>query len=73
MIQKQLKTGFTRRSPTLGVRTPPQAVRDPYGREIVESLLLDWERHAREGAYQIGIRPDFNAVRKLLSLTPAAP
>jgi hypothetical protein len=37
-----------------------------------ESLLLDWERHAAGGAYQIG-RPDFNAVRKLLSLPHAAP
>jgi hypothetical protein len=43
-----------------------EAVRDPDGREIVESLLLDWERQADEGVYQPGIRPDFNAVRKLL-------
>jgi hypothetical protein len=47
-----------------------EAVRDPDGREIVESLLLDWERRADEGAYQPGIRPDFNAVRKLLKLMP---
>jgi hypothetical protein len=43
-----------------------------HGKEIVESLLLDWERHAAGGAYQFG-RPDFSAVRKLLSLPPAAP
>ena len=43
----------------------------PDGREIVESLLLlDWERRADEGAYQPGIRPDFDAVRKLLNLQP---
>ena len=35
-----------------------------------ESLLLDWERRADEGAYQPGIRPDFDAVRKLLNLQP---
>jgi hypothetical protein len=46
------------------------AVRDPDGREIVESLLLDWERRAQEGGYQSGIRPDFNAVRKLLKVMP---
>jgi hypothetical protein len=47
-----------------------QAIGDPDGREIVESLLLDWERRADEGAYQPGIRPDFGAVRKLLNLQP---
>jgi hypothetical protein len=47
-----------------------QAIGDPDGREIVESLLLDWERRADEGAYQPGIRPDFDAVRKLLNLQP---
>ena len=35
-----------------------------------ESLLLDWERRADEGAYQPGIRPDFDAIRKLLNLQP---
>ena len=58
--------------PALGGRTPLQAVRDPDGKEIVESLLLDWERRADEGVYQAGIRPDFGAVRKLLNLTPTA-
>jgi len=38
--------------------------------ESVESLLLDWERQADEGVYQPGIRPDFNAVRRLLKLMP---
>jgi hypothetical protein len=73
MIQKQVEDWVHQKIPALGGHTPLQAVRDPDGREIVESVVLDWERHAGEGAYQIGIRPDFNAVRKLLSLTPAAP
>jgi hypothetical protein len=53
-----------------GGRTPSQAIGDPDGREIVKSLLLDWERQADEGAYQPGIRPDFDAIRKLLNLPP---
>lgn len=71
-IQKQVEDWVHQKIPVLGGRTPLQAIGDPDGKEIVESLLLDWERHADEGAYQPGIRPDFHAVRKLLNLTPAA-
>jgi hypothetical protein len=70
MIQKQVEDWVHQKIPALGGRTPLQAIGDPDGREIVESLLLDWERRADEGAYQPGIRPDFNAVRKLLNLQP---
>jgi len=70
MIQKQVEDWVHQKIPALGGRTPLQAIGDPDGREIVESLLLDWERRADEGAYQPGIRPDFDAVRKLLKLQP---
>ncbi len=50
-----------------------QAVRDPDGREIVESLLLEWERRGEQGVYPGDIRPDINAVRKLLNLSPSGP
>jgi len=70
IIQKQTEDWVHLKVPALGGRTPLQAVRDPDGKEIVESLLLDWERRADEGTYQAGIRPDFDAVRKLLNLTP---
>jgi hypothetical protein len=70
MIQKQVEDWVHQKIPALGGRTPLQAIGDPDGREIVESLLLDWERRADEGAYQPGIRPDFGAVRKLLYLQP---
>ncbi len=69
-VQKRVEAWAYEKMPILGGRTPMQAVRDPDGREIVESLLLDWERRADEGVYQPGIRPDFNAARKLLKLTP---
>jgi hypothetical protein len=72
IIQKQTEDWVHLKVPALGGRTPLEAVRDPDGREIVESLLLDWERRAEEGEYQAGIRPDFDAVRKLLNLTPTA-
>ncbi len=71
-LQKQVEAWVHQKIPILGNRTPIDAVRDPDGREIIESLLLDWERRAKEGAYQPGIRPDFNAVRKLLKLPPSA-
>jgi len=72
MIQKQTEDWVHQKVPVLGGRTPLQAVRDPDGKEIVEALLLDWERHADDGEYQAGIRPDFNAVRRLLNLASTA-
>ena len=69
-VQKQVEAWAYEKIPALGGRTPMQAVGDPDGREIVEALLLDWERRAEEGVYQPGIRPDFNVVRKLLKLIP---
>jgi len=72
-VQKQVEAWAYQKIPILGGRTPMQAVRDPDGREIVESLLLDWERRADDGVYQPGICPDFNAVRKLLKLAPTTP
>ncbi len=70
IIQRQVEEWAHQKVPALGGRTPLQAVQDPDGREVVESLLLDWERR---GPYQAGIRPDFNAVRKLLNLPPTLP
>jgi hypothetical protein len=69
-VQKQVEAWAYEKIPALGGRTPMQAVSDPDGREIVEALLLDWERRADEGVYQPGLRPDFNAVRRLLKLIP---
>jgi SEC-C motif/Protein of unknown function (DUF2384) len=72
IIQKQTEDWVHQKVPALGGRTPLQAVLDPDGREIVESLLLDWERRTDDLGYQVGIRPDFNAVRRLLNLTSTA-
>lgn len=72
IIQKQTEDWVHQKVPALGGRTPLQAVLDPDGKEIVESLLLDWERRADDGMYQAGIRPDFYAIRRLLNLTSPA-
>lgn len=63
-MQAQLERWVHQKVPILNKRTPMQAVGDPDGREIVESLLLDWERRER----QPGIRLDFDGVRKMLDL-----
>jgi hypothetical protein len=72
MIQRQAEDWVHQKIPALGDRTPSESMGDPDGREIVESLLLDWERQTEKGGSQPGIRPDFAAVRKLLNLIPAA-
>jgi len=69
-LRKMLEAWVHQKIPALGNRTPAQAVQDPDGKEIVEALLLEWERHADEGRFPCGIRPDVNAVRKLLNLPP---
>lgn len=70
IIQKQVEDWVHQKVPALGGRTPLQAVQEPDGKEVVESLLLDWERR---DTYQAGIGPDFNAVRKLLNLAATPP
>jgi len=69
-LQKMIEGWVHQKVAALGNRTPAQAVQDPDGKEIVEALLLEWERTADEGHFPGGIRPDMNAVRKLLNLSP---
>jgi len=71
-VQKQVEAWVHQKIPILGNRTPLEAVRDPDGREIIESLLLEWERRGEEGVYPTGVRPDISAVRKLLNLASTA-
>jgi len=63
LIQQHMEAWIHQRIPILGGRTPMEAVADPDGREIVESLLVDWERD-RPGP----MRPDLASVRRLLRL-----
>jgi len=72
-LQKQVEAWVHQKIPALGNRTPIQAVRDPEGKEIVESLLLDWERRAEDGFFPNSLQPDIQAVRKLLELDRPTP
>jgi hypothetical protein len=67
-IQKQAESWVYGKLPALGGRTPLEAVRDPDGREIVEAMLLDWERQDERAESPGMIRPDINAIRRLLTL-----
>ena len=51
-------------------RTPLEAIKDPDGKEIVESLLLGWERQNETIADPQVFRPDIDAIRRLLKLAP---
>jgi hypothetical protein len=72
-LQKQVEAWVHQKIPVLGNQTPLQAVRDSDGKEIVESLLLEWERRSADGFFSGGIRPDIRVIRKLLNLAPNGP
>jgi hypothetical protein len=67
-MQKEVEAWVHTKIPALGGRTPLAAVADPDGREIVEALLLDWERHYEKPGKPETFRPDVDAVRRLLKL-----
>jgi hypothetical protein len=70
--QKQVENWVHQKIPALGGRTPLEAVRDPDGKEMVEALLLDWERRDERDVSPNQIRPDISALRRLLNLAPQA-
>jgi hypothetical protein len=69
-FQRRVENWIFQKVPALGGRTPLEAVGDPDGKEIVESLLLDWERQTENIADRGAFHPDINAIRQLLKLTP---
>lgn len=71
-VQREVEGWVYQKVPALGGRTPIEAVHDPDGREMVEALLLQWERQAMKGVSPGKIRPDINVVRRLLNLAPSA-
>lgn len=71
-MQKQVEGWVHEKIPALGGRTPLEAVRDPDGKEMVEALLLDWERRGESDVSPNQIRPDIGALRRLLDLAPRA-
>jgi hypothetical protein len=71
-MQKQVESWVHQKIPALGGRTPTEAVCDPDGKEMVEALLLDWERRDERDISPNQIRPDIGAIRRLLNLAPRA-
>jgi len=69
-MQKQVETWVEQKIPALGGGTPIEAVCDPDGKEMVEALLLDWERRDARDIFPNQIRPDIGALRRLLNLAP---
>jgi hypothetical protein len=67
-VQKQVEGWVRTKVPALGGRTPLQAVADPDGREMVEALLQGWERKNEVPGSASIVRPDINALRRLLNL-----
>jgi Protein of unknown function (DUF2384) len=71
-MQKQAESWVHQKIPALGGRTPLEAVRDQDGKEMVEALLLDWERREEKDVSPNQIRPDISALRRLLNLAHQA-
>jgi hypothetical protein len=69
-LQRLVENWIFEEVPALGGRTPSEAVGDADGREIVESLLSQWERHNETITGPGAFRPDINAIRRLLKLAP---
>ncbi len=70
--QKQLDGWINEKLPILGGRTPLEAVKNPDGKEIVEALLLQWERDVEKGNSHWGVRPNLQGLREKLYL-PSRP
>jgi hypothetical protein len=70
-MQEEVEAWVHTKVPALGGRTPIQAVTDPDGREMVEALLLGWERYFEGPGTPGMMRPDIDAVRRLLDLPVA--
>jgi hypothetical protein len=70
-FQQQVENWIYQKVPMLGGRTPLEAVGDADGKEIVESLLLDWERTNETISDPQVFRPDIDGLRRLLKLPPS--
>ena len=71
-MQRWAENWIYQKVPALGGLTPLEAVDDPDGKEIIESLLLEWDRRSEKLAGPGIAKPDINIIRRLLKLPPAA-
>ena len=67
-MRQEMEAWVDLKLPVLGGRTPRQAVREPDGREIVEGILLEWERRTAQRSVAKFIDPDVSILRRLLHL-----
>ena len=67
-MRAEMEEWVHRKLPALGGRTPQQCVKDEDGREIVESLLLEWEYSAQKPEIAHFLKPDVDAIRRRLQL-----
>ena len=58
--------------PALSGLTPLQAAKTPDGKELVESLIIDYERNIEE-VFPKEVRPNLSFVRKRLKLDAQQP
>jgi hypothetical protein len=70
-LQNEVRAWIHTRIPALGGRTPLQAVADQDGKEMVEALLLGWERQLEYPVFPGQFRPDIDELRRLLNLPVA--
>ncbi|MGH8630567.1 MAG: antitoxin Xre/MbcA/ParS toxin-binding domain-containing protein, partial [Burkholderiales bacterium] len=70
-LSRHYQSWVRQKIPALGGRTPLQAAKDPDGREMVEALLLDFERRNRDMPQPVD-EAIFRKLRERLGL-PAAP
>jgi hypothetical protein len=68
MIQEHMQAWVHQKIPALGGRTPMEAVTDTDGREIVEALILEWERNLEKQAGSRMISSGVAPLRRLLNL-----
>jgi len=67
-LQNEVRAWIHKKVPALGGRTPLEAVADPDGKEMVEALLLGWERTLENPGFPGQFRPDIDQLRRLLNL-----
>jgi hypothetical protein len=70
-LQEEVKGWIHTKIPALSGRTPLEAVADPDGKEMVEALILGWERVLEGPGFPGQIRPDIDELRRLLNLPVA--
>jgi hypothetical protein len=70
-LQEEVRGWIHTKIPALGGRTPIEAVADPDGKEMVEALLLGWERQLQNPVFPGQFRPDIDELRRLMNLPVA--